>query len=80
MGFFLYRLFILDGNFWEKRIIENIYTKMEGKKIAVTKSFQEGSWSDPAPESALLNKELLFKLIPKTSRKNAKNERTRLNN
>ena len=53
---------------------------MEGKKIAVTKSFQEGSWSDPAPESALLNKELLFKLIPKTSRKNAQNERTRLNN
>ena len=31
---------------------------MEGKKIAVTKSFQEGSWSDPAPESALFNKEL----------------------
>ena len=47
---------------------------MEGKKIAVTKSFQEGSWSDPAPESALLNKELLVKLIAKTSWKNAENK------
>ena len=33
--------------------------KMEGKKIAVTKSSQEGSWSDPAPESALLSKGIL---------------------
>ena len=47
---------------------------MAGKKIAITKSFQEGSWSDPAPESALLNKELLVKLIAKTPWKNAKNE------
>ena len=49
MGIFLYRLFILDGHFQEKWIIEK-NKKMEGKKIAVTKSFQEGSWSDPAPE------------------------------
>ena len=45
---------------------------MEGKKIAVTKSFQEGSWSDPSPESALLNKAFLLKLIPNNSRKKLK--------
>ena len=74
MGIFLYRLFILDGNFQENWIIEKTKKELHkiAKKIGVTKSSQEGSWSDPAPESALLNKAFLLKLIPNISRKKLK--------